>query len=223
MDSDSLFPIIGFKNTVFLKPLIKKSEVANVIAGDYSYYSDFNDPTQFLEKNVLYNFGFSGAKLLIGKFCALAHGVQFIMPDANHSTSGATAYPFAVFGEEWRGKLPITNYPFTHCGDTVIGNDVWIGMDATIMPGVTIGDGAIIGAKSVVSKDVAPYTVVAGNPAKKVKNRFNEETTSLLKSLAWWDWPQDHITVMIPDLVHGNFTALKTYANNNGLLLKFSK
>jgi virginiamycin A acetyltransferase len=217
MNADTLFPIAGFKNTIFLKPLIEKSEVGNVVAGDYSYYSDFNDPTKFLENNVLYNFGFSGAKLLIGKFCALAHGVQFIMPDANHATTGVTAYPFAIFGEEWAENLAITDYPFTPRGDTVIGNDVWIGMEATIMPGVTIGDGAIIGAKSVVTSDVTPFTVVAGNPAKNVKRRFDGETIALIQSLTWWNWPQEHLTKMIPDLVNGDITSLITYAKEHGL------
>jgi virginiamycin A acetyltransferase len=217
MNPDTLFPITGFYNTVFLKPLIENSKVGNVVAGDYSYYSDFKDPTKFLENNVLYNFGFSKAKLIMGKFCALAHGVQFIMPDANHATTGVTAYPFAVFGEEWAENLAITDYPFTPRGDTVIGNDVWIGMEATIMPGVTIGDGVIIGAKSVVTSDVAPFTVVAGNPAKKVKQRFDDETTILIQSLSWWNWPQTHLTKMIPNLVNGYFKSLTIYAKEHGL------
>lgn len=217
MNADKLFPIEGFTNTVFLKPLIENSDVTNVIAGDYSYYSDFEDPTQFFKKNVLYNYGFSGAKLNIGKFCAFAHGTSFMMPDANHAMTGVSTYPFSIFGGAWAEKMAIADYPFPQRSDTHVGNDVWIGMDAIIMPGVTIGDGAIIGTKSVVSADVPAYSVVAGNPAKVVKRRFDDRTIAQLHALAWWDWPLDHITQMVPKLVKGTIDDVVAYAREQGL------
>lgn len=217
MDSNRLYPIKDFKNTVFLKPLIEDSNVTNVHAGEYSYYSDFEDPTQFLTKNVLYNFGISGSSLYIGKFCAFANGVKFIMPDANHATSGITTFPFAVFGEKWGGVLPLSDYPFKQYKDTTIGNDVWLGYDVTVMPGVSIGHGSIVGAKSVVSSDIPPYSVAVGNPAKVVKARFTQEEQAILLDLAWWDWDIAYIEQAMPTLVKGDIKALLTFAQNNGL------
>ncbi|HCZ9546563.1 TPA: CatB-related O-acetyltransferase [Vibrio alginolyticus] len=217
MKSDNLFPIKDFKNTVFLKPLIAESEVTNVHVGDFSYYSDFDDPTEFLTKNVLYNFGISGNSLHIGKFCAFANGVQFIMPDANHATSGITTYPFAVFGEKWAEALPLTEYPFKAYRDTVIGNDVWLGYDVTIMPGVNIGHGSIIGAKSVVSTDIPPYSIAVGNPAKVVKTRFSEADQEVLLELAWWDWEVELIEKAMPILVKGDIPKVLEFAKQNGL------
>ncbi|MDK9779699.1 MULTISPECIES: CatB-related O-acetyltransferase [unclassified Vibrio] len=217
MKSDNLFPIKDFKNTVFLKPLIAESEVTNVHAGDFSYYSDFDDPTEFLTKNVLYNFGISGNSLHIGKFCAFANGVQFIMPDANHATSGITTYPFAVFGEKWAEALSLTEYPFKAYRDTVIDNDVWLGYDVTIMPGVNIGHGSIIGAKSVVSTDIPPYSIAVGNPAKVVKTRFSEADQEVLLELAWWDWEVELIEKAMPILVKGDIPKVLEFAKQNGL------
>ncbi|USD42791.1 CatB-related O-acetyltransferase [Vibrio sp. SCSIO 43135] len=217
MNANNIFPIKDFTNTVFLKPLVDKSEVTNVHVGEYSYYSDFEDPTQFLTKNVLYNFGISGNALHIGKFCALANGIQIIMPDANHVTSGVTTFPFAVFGDRWSEALPLSEYPFKSYQDTVIGNDVWVGYDVTIMPGVTIGDGAIIGAKSVVSGDIPPYSIAVGNPAKVVKFRFDEEQQATLKKLAWWDWDIELVEQAMPILVKGDVPQLLKFANEHGV------
>ncbi|GAL06345.1 acetyltransferase [Photobacterium aphoticum] len=191
--------------------------MTNVHAGDFSYYSDFDDPTEFLTKNVLYNFGFSGCSLHIGKFCAFANGVQFIMPDANHATSGITTYPFAVFGDKWAEALPLSEYPFKQSKDTVIGNDVWLGYDVTIMPGITIGHGAIVGAKSVVSTDIPPYSIAVGNPAKVVKTRFNDAEQKILLSLAWWDWDVALIEQAMPILVKGDIPKVLEFAKQNGL------
>lgn len=174
MDPTQLYPIDGFTNTLLLKPLIENSDITNVFVGEYSYYSDFNDPSKFLTNNVLYNFGFSGASLHIGKFCAFAHGVKFIMPDANHATSGVSSFPFAIFGGAWAEAKALTDYPFKQFKDTVIGHDVWLGMEVTVMPGVNIGHGAIVGAKSVVASDIPAYSIAVGNPAKVVKHRFSE-------------------------------------------------
>ncbi len=208
MDSNNLFPIRDFKNTVLLKPLIATSDVTNVHAGDYSYYSDFDDPTMFLTKNVLYNFGISGNSLHIGKFCAFANGVKFIMPDANHATAGITTFPFAIFGGEWAESLPLSDYPFKNCKDTVIGHDVWLGCDVTIMPGVHVGHGSIVGSKSVVSSDIPPYSIAVGNPAKVIKTRFDEANIKLLLKLAWWDWDIKKIKTAMPTLVKGNVVDL---------------
>ena len=218
MEPNHIFPIKDFKNTVFLKPLIADSDVTNVHAGEYSYYSDFEDPTKFLTKNVLYNFGISGSSIYIGKFCAFANGVQFIMPDANHVTSGITTYPFAVFGEKWAETLPLSDYPFKKYKDTVIGNDVWLGYDVTIMPGVNIGHGSIVGAKSVVSTDIPPYSIAVGNPAKVVKTRFNETEQKMLIELAWWDWEVELIEQAMPILVKGDIPKLMEFVEQNGLV-----
>ncbi|MBY6185367.1 CatB-related O-acetyltransferase [Marinobacter hydrocarbonoclasticus] len=217
MNPNRLYPIENFDNTVLLKPLIAQSGATNVFAGDYSYYSDFEDPTGFLENNVLYNFGFSGASLHIGKFCAFAHGVKFIMPDANHAMTGVTTFPFAVFGGKWAEAMPLTEYPFKRVKDTVIGNDVWLGYDVTVMPGVAIGNGAIIASKSVVASDIPAYAVAAGNPARVVKTRFSDKQQATLETLAWWDWPEHHLEAAIPLLVSGGVADLKAYAKEHGL------
>ncbi|GAM59101.1 acrtyltransferase [Vibrio ishigakensis] len=217
MNPNNKYPIKDFNNTVLLKPLIAESDVTNVHAGDYSYYSDFEDPTEFLTKNVLYNFGISGNSLHIGKFCAFANGVQFIMPDANHATSGITTFPFAVFGEKWAEALPLSDYPFKKFKDTVIGNDVWLGYEVTVMPGVSIGDGAIVGSKSVVASDIPPYSIAVGNPAKVVKARFTEEEQKVLLELAWWDWQIELIEQAMPILVKGDIPKLVEFAKQNGL------
>ncbi|MBY5991781.1 CatB-related O-acetyltransferase [Ferrimonas balearica] len=218
MDPTKLYPIEGFTNTVLLKPLVAQSEIQNVIVGEYSYYSDFDDPTAFLERNVLYNFGFSGTALRIGKFCAIAHGSRFVMADANHATAGVSSFPFAVFGGPWRDAMAIENYPFKAYGDIVLGNDVWLGLGVTVMPGVTIGDGAIIGAQSVVTSDIPPYAVAAGNPARVVRQRFNDKEQATLARLCWWDWPAEHIEQAIPILVAGKVDELAAYAQAQGLI-----
>lgn len=217
MNPNTLYPLKDFRNTVLLKPLIDASAVSNVHAGEYSYYSDFEDPTGFLENNVLYNYGFSDTSLHIGKFCAFAHGVRFIMADANHATQGVSSYPFAIFGGEWAEAMPLADYPFKQYRDIEIGHDVWLGLEVTVMPGVRIGNGAIIGSKSVVSSDIPAYAVAVGNPAKVVRQRFNDEDIALLEQLCWWDWPQAHIEAAIPLLVTGQPQALWQYAQQHGL------
>lgn len=218
MRSDKLFPIKGFKNTVLLKPLIEKSEVSNVEAGEYSYYSDFNNPENFLSENVLYNFGFSNTSLRIGKFCAFAHGVKFLMADANHVISGVSTFPFAVFGGKWAEALPLSDYPFKEYDDIVIGNDVWLAYDVTVMPGVTIGHGSIIGAKSVVASDIPPYSIAVGSPAKVIKQRYSDEDQVTLLELRWWDWSIDKIEQAIPLLVKGQVPDLVAFAQEHNLV-----
>lgn len=202
--ADGLYPIPGATNTVSLPALLAQSPgITNVDVGAFSYYSDFDDPLAFFERNLRYNFGFSGARLVIGRFCQLAHGTTFIFPDANHAVAGISTYPFAVLGGAWTEALPLTEYPFPAKGDTVAGSDVWFGYESLVMPGVTIGHGAIIAARSVVTRDVPPYAVVAGNPARVVRLRFDEARVRELVDLAWWNWPEDEIRDRIPELVLG--------------------
>jgi virginiamycin A acetyltransferase len=186
VNPETLYPIKGIERTVFLKNIIKNPQI---IVGDYTYYDDPEDPYNF-EKNVLYLFDFIGDRLIIGKFCQIASGVSFIMNGANHSLEGISTYPFKVFGDPWSSaELNLVTK-----GDTIIGNDVWIGNAARFMPGVKIGDGAIIAANSLVTKDVEPYSIVGGNPAKEIRKRFSEEKIKSLLDLKWWDWPQEKIS-----------------------------
>lgn len=187
-DKITPFPLLGYNRLCFLKNIIKSP---NILVGDYTYYDDFEDVANF-EKNVKYHFDFIGDKLIIGKFCMIASHVTFIMNGANHLSKSISSYPFAIFGKAWHHAMDGKSYPTK--GDTVIGNDVWIGYNATIMPGITIGDGAIIASNSTVTKAVEPYTIVGGNPAKVVRKRFTEQQIESLLSLKWWDWPIEKIT-----------------------------
>lgn len=197
---NTLFPIEGWDHTCFLKNIIQNSKI---IIGDYTYYDDPVDVHNF-EKNVLYMFDFIEDKLIIGKFCQIATGVRFIMNGANHAMDGISTYPFKVFGKSWK-DIPMNA---VSKGDTVIGNDVWIGNGVTIMQGIKIGDGAIIGTNALVTKDVAPYTVVGGNPTKLIRKRFNDHEIEQLVNLAWWDWPIDKITKNLPIIIVGDVQAL---------------
>lgn len=188
------FPLPHYDRLCFLKNIVTNP---NIIVGDYTYYDDFADAKNF-EQNVKYLFDFTGDKLIIGKFCMIASDVTFIMNGANHLTDAVSTYPFAIFGKGWEGAMEGKSYPTK--GNTVIGNDVWIGYDATIMPGVTVGDGAIIATKSVVTKDVAPYTIVGGNPAREIKKRFSAAEIERLLELKWWDWSPERITANLPQL-----------------------
>lgn len=193
-DPNAVFPN-GYGTTCFLKNVIT---APNIRVGDYTYYDDPVDPTGFEKNNVLFNWPEFGDRLLIGKFCAIASGVQFIMGPANHRTGSVTTYPFAVMGGAWTDNTPphLEQLPFK--GDTVVGNDVWIGRNSVILPGVRIGDGAIIAAESVVTRNVAPYTVVGGNPARFCKNRFDPELTDLLLRLRWWDLEDEALVELLP-------------------------
>lgn len=191
-----------YNRLCFLKNIITKP---NIMVGDYTYYDDFEDVHNF-EKNVKYHFDFVGDKLVIGKFCMIASGVSFIMNGANHLTDAISAYPFAIFGHGWQEAMQGKSYPSK--GDTIVGNDVWIGHQATIMPGMKIGDGAIIAAHSVVTKDVAPYTIVGGNPAKPIRKRFPEEHIQKLLELQWWNWDLEKITAHVHLLTGANVESL---------------
>ncbi len=184
----TLFPLPHYNRLCFLKNIITHP---NIEVGDYTYYDDFEDVRNF-EKNVRYHFDFIGDQLRIGKFCSIASGVEFIMNGGNHLSDAVSAYPFAIFGHGWEHAMDGRTYP--NRGDITVGNDVWIGYRAVIMAGVTIGDGAIVGACSVVTKDVPPYTIVGGNPAREIRRRFSEEEIARLLELRWWDWPIEQIT-----------------------------
>lgn len=182
-------PMKGFPQVGYLNNFIENE---NIIIGDYTYYDDPDGVGNF-EKNILYHFPFIGDKLIIGKFCAIAKDVRFIMNGANHKDSGFSTYPFFIFGNGWEKAAPKAG-DLPYKGDTIIANDVWVGYDATILPGVKIGNGAIIAAKSVVTKDVPDYAVVGGNPAKIIKYRFDREIIAALLRIAWWDWSAEKIT-----------------------------
>ncbi|MER9329714.1 CatB-related O-acetyltransferase [Mesorhizobium sp. M0152] len=184
-------PIPMHTRVGFLKPLVT---APNIEIGDFTYYDDPDGPDKFAEKCVLHHYAFIGDRLVIGKFCAIAEGVRFIMNGANHAMSGFSTYPFNIFGHGWENGFDPTTWSREVRGDTVVGSDVWIGMEAVILPGVQIGHGAIIAAKSVVTHDVPSYAIVAGNAAKVVKMRFDDRTIRRLLSVAWWDWPADKVS-----------------------------
>lgn len=197
-NKDIKFPLENYDKLCFLKNIIKNP---NIIIGDYTYYDDFHNVDNF-EKNVKYHFDFIGDKLIIGKFCMIASDVKFIMNGANHLTKSISSYPFAIFGKDWKDAMEGKQYPTK--GNTEIGNDVWIGFNATIMPGIKIGDGAIIATNSHVTKNVEPYSIVGGNPAKEIKKRFAEEQIEKLLEIEWWNWDIDKITKNVHHLTGEN-------------------
>lgn len=201
---EEIHPMKGFPQICYIKNTIKNP---NILVGEYTYYDDPVDSENF-ERNVLYHFPFIGDKLIIGKFCAIAKGVKFIMNGANHKISGFSSYPFQIFGNGWEKQMPQNiDYPFK--GDTVIGNDVWIGYESLIMPGVKIGNGAIIASKSVVTSDVGDYEIFGGNPAQFIKKRFDQETINKLLSIAWWNWDINKITNNLRAITESNIQNLE--------------
>lgn len=196
------YPMADQRRVCFINNFVKSS---NIIVGDYSYYDDPVDPEGF-ERNVLYNYG--SERLIIGKFCAIATNVKFIMSGANHKLDGISTYPFPVFGNGWEKAMDkLISLPSR--GDTIIGNDVWIGYQSLIMPGVKIGDGAVIAAKSIVVKDIPPYAIVGGNPARLIKQRFSDAEIQLLLAIKWWDWEIEKITRNIHLIMESDITALR--------------
>ena len=196
---DTVFPIAGVDTVTFVKPAIQNP---NIVVGEYTYFADRD-----FESHVTHHYDFNGDKLLIGKFCQIAADVEFVMNGANHQMNAVSTYPFYIFGG-WEQPTPDkTKMPLK--GDAVVGNDVWIGQNATILPGVHIGDGAIIGCNSTVASDVPPYTVVAGNPAKPLRKRFDDELIDLLLRLRWWDKPAEEINALIPLLTNSDLAFVK--------------
>lgn len=206
-DTKKLYPRTGDKQTVYLKNVITDPSIT---VGDYTMYNDFvNDPVGFERNNVLYHYPINRDRLIIGKFCSIACGAKFLFNSANHTLSSLSTYPFPLFFEEWGLEKRNVAASWDNKGDIVIGNDVWIGYEAVIMAGVTIGDGAIIGARAVVTKDVPPYTVAGGIPAKPIKKRYPEETIAALSELRWWDWPEERIAQNLHAIQAGKLNELR--------------
>ena len=199
-------PISGQERVVFLKPLITSPRIE---VGDYTYYDDPDDPASFEVKAVLYGFG--PERLVIGRFCAIAAGVRFLMPGANHADLGPSTFPFGVFGPPWDSTMDLV-MGATSRGDTDVGHDVWLGYQALVMPGVTIGHGAVVAAASVVTRDVSPYAIVAGNPARVIRMRYDESDVERLLRAAWWDWPMSLVTQHARTIMAGTPTELERIA-----------
>ena len=201
ISGEKIYPRTGDRETVYLKNVVTDP---SIIVGDYTMYNDFvNDPRQFEINNVLYHYPINHDKLKIGKFCSIACGAKFLFNSANHTLKSLSTYPFPIFFEEWGLDVKEITSAWDHKGDIVIGNDVWIGYEAVIMAGVTVGDGAIIGTRAVVTKDVPPYTIVGGVPARQIRKRFSEEIISELLRLKWWDWPMEKIAQNMEAIKHG--------------------
>lgn len=202
-----IYPRTGDKQTVYLKHVISNT---NIIIGDYTMYNDFvHDPLLFEQNNVLYHYPINKDKLIIGKFCSIACGAKFIFTSANHSFTSLSTYPFPLFYEEWKLDKQNVIQAWDNKGDIIIGNDVWIGYEAVIMSGVTIGDGAIIGTRAVVTKDVPPYAIVGGIPAKIIRKRYSEDIISLLLKMKWWDWSKKRIIANLEAIKTGSIKNLK--------------
>ncbi len=199
---DTKYPIPGVTRTGFLRPFVTRP---NIEVGDYTYYDDPRGPEHF-ESNVLYHFDFIGDRLVIGRYCSIAAEVKFIMNGGNHPTDWMTTYPFPIFGSGWEAAMP-AQWPTK--GDTTVGHDVWIGYGAVIMPGITIGNGAIIAAATVVTRDVPPYAIVGGNPGTVLRHRFDELTIRRFQQLEWWNWDVTKVSRNVKALCGADFAALE--------------
>lgn len=205
--SEKTYPRTKDTQTVYLKNVITNP---NIIIGDYTMYNDFvHDPRDFEKNNVLYHYPVNHDKLVIGKFCSIACGAKFIFTSANHTLKSLSTYPFPIFFEEWGLDSANIADAWDNKGDIVIGNDVWIGYEAVILSGVTVGDGAIIGTRAVVTKDVPPYTIVGGVPARHIRRRFDEETVAKLMELKWWEWSDEKIKENLSAIQSGSINELK--------------
>lgn len=206
MNKNKIYPRTGDTQTVYLKSVVTRPTIE---VGDFTIYNDFvNDPRDFEKNNVLYQYPINNDRLTIGKFCSIACGAKFIFNCANHSLKSLSTYTFPLFFEEWDLPKAEVATAWDNKGDIVIGNDVWIGYDAVIMAGVTIGDGAIIGTKAVVTKDVAPYSIVGGVPAKEIRKRFAPEVIKRLQEIQWWDWPEEKIRKSIQAIQSSDISAI---------------
>jgi virginiamycin A acetyltransferase len=201
-----LHPVPGQERVVFLRPLVKDPRVE---IGEYTYYDHPDDPLAFERDAVLYLYG--PERLVIGRYCALAAGVRFVMPGANHADRGPSTFPFGIFGGAWETTMPLVLSAPSR-GDTVVGNDVWLGYQVLVMPGVTIGDGAVVAAGSVVTADVPPYAIAAGNPARVVRDRYASEDVERLLRAAWWSWPVELVTEHAETIMAGTPAELEAIA-----------
>lgn len=207
-DKEKLYPRSNDVQTIYLKNAI---DHPNIQIGEYTIYHDcHHDPKEFQKRNVLYHYPVNNDRLVVGRFCSIACGAKFMFTSANHTQKSLSTYTFPLFYEEWGLDKKNVTAAWDNKGDIVIGNDVWIGYEAIIMAGVTIGDGAIIGTRALVTKDVPPYTIVGGIPAKTIKKRFNDEIISELLKLQWWAWPLEKIACSLPLIQSGNLQELKT-------------
>ena len=204
---NDIYPRPHDRQTVYLKNVVTDP---NIRVGDYTIYHDFvRDPRDFEKNNVLYHYPVNGDRLVIGRFCSIACGAKFLFTSGNHSLRSLATYTFPIFFDEWGLDAKNIRDAWDNKGDTVIGNDVWIGYEAVILSGVTIGDGAVIGARAVVTRDVPPYTIVGGVPAKPIRRRFDDETATRLRALRWWDWDEERIRRAIPAIQSGDLAALE--------------
>ena len=207
MNSKIIYPRTGDKQTIYLKSVITDP---NIIVGDYTMYNDFvNDPTKFQNNNVLYHYPVNDEKLIIGKYCSIACNAKFMFASGNHKLVSLSTYPFPIFYEEWGLNSDDITDAWDNKGDIVIGNDVWIGYEAVIMQGVHIGDGAIIGTRAVVTKDVPSYTIVGGIPAKETRRRFSEDVIAKLIEMQWWNWNDEKVQKNLPSIMKGNINSIK--------------
>lgn len=204
---NKIYPRTGDSQIVYLKSVVDDPRIE---VGEYTIYSDFvHDPRDFVRNNVLYHYPVNGDRLKIGRFCAIACGARFLFNSANHSLRSLSNYTFPIFYEEWGLDSKRVADAWDNRGDIVLGNDVWIGYEAVILSGVTIGDGAVVGARAVVTKDVEPYTIVGGVPARPIRRRFDEETISELRQIQWWNWERERIRRAILFIQRGDIHALR--------------
>lgn len=207
MIPDKLYPRTGDTQTIYLKNAVTDPSIQ---VGEYTMYNDFvHDPRDFQKNNVLYHYPVNHDRLVIGRFCSIACGAKFLFNSANHAMGSLSTYPFPLFFQEWGLEKSRVAEAWDNKGDIVAGSDVWIGYEAVILAGVTIGDGAVIGARAVVTKDVPPYTIVGGVPARAIRRRFPEETVEELLRLKWWDWPPERIAQNIPAIQAGRVDLLE--------------
>lgn len=203
-DPNAIYPNKAIKSICYIKNVVTRP---NIIIGDYTYYNDIDGAKKF-EDHVTHHYEFIGDKLIIGKFCAIAQGIEFVMNGTNHRMLGITTYPFIIMGNGWEKSVP-TLAALSLKGDTVIGNDVWIGQNVTVMPGVHIGDGAIIAANSVVARDISAYHIAGGNPCKIIRKRFDDELIDYLLAIQWWDWSSYKIFDNLEALCTGDLSKIK--------------
>lgn len=205
--NEKIYPRPHDRQTVYLKNVIAGP---NIEVGEYTIYNDFaRDPRDFEKNNVLYHYPINGDRLVIGKFCSIACGAKFLFTSGNHTMKSLANYTFPIFFDEWGLDAKDICRAWDNKGDTVVGNDVWIGYEAVVLSGVTIGDGAVIGTRAVVTRDVPPYTVVGGVPARPIRRRFDDATVERLEALRWWDWDEAKIQRNIPLIQSGNLAALE--------------
>jgi virginiamycin A acetyltransferase len=208
-----LHPVSGQERVVFLKPLVRNPQIQ---VGDYTYYDDPDAALEFERDAFLYGYG--PERLIIGRYCAIASGVRFIMSGANHADLGPSTFPFGIFGGAWAERTMDLVMSAESRGDTVVGNDVWLGYRALVMPGVAIGDGAVVAAAGVVTSDVPPYAIVGGNPARVLRRRFEDDDVERLLRAAWWDWPVELVTEHARAIMAGDPAELERIAERHGLL-----